>query len=295
MDYQLKNNFLTVTLSDKGAEIQSVKDVNSGREYMWQADPEIWGRHAPVLFPVVGRLKDDQYTYDGKTYHMGQHGFARDAQFTVEEQDDKHIVFLLTSNEDTKKMYPFDFELRVSYSLVNNLLEEHFTVTNTDTKEMIFGIGGHPGFNLPTDNGLNKNDYYFKFDPSMDHVKIPLKAPYLDWENRSLLATDSLFEISDELFKDDAWVFELKQPNKISIRTDKSDYHINVKMEKAPFVGLWSQYPKAGNYICIEPWWGIADTLDSDGQLEHKRGMNHIAPSEVWENGFTIAFHDKAK
>lgn len=156
MDYQLKNNFLTVTLSDKGAEIQSVKDVNSGREYMWQADPEIWGRHAPVLFPVVGRLKDDQYTYDGKTYHMGQHGFARDAQFTVEEQDDKHIVFLLTSNEDTKKMYPFDFELRVSYSLVNNLLEEHFTVTNTDTKEMIFGIGGHPGFNLPTDNGLNK-------------------------------------------------------------------------------------------------------------------------------------------
>lgn len=129
----------------------------------------------------------------------------------------------------------------------------------------------------------------------MDHVKIPLKAPYLDWENRSLLATDSLFEISDELFKDDAWVFELKQPNKISIRTDKSDYHINVKMEKAPFVGLWSQYPKAGNYICIEPWWGIADTLDSDGQLEHKRGMNHIAPNEVWENGFTIAFHDKAK
>ena len=177
MDYQLKNNFLTVTLSDQGAEIQSVKDVNSGREYIWQADPKIWGRHAPVLFPVVGRLKDDQYTYDGKTYHMGQHGFARDSKFTVEEQDDKHIVFLLTSNEDTKKMYPFDFELRVTYSLVNNLLSEHFTVTNTDTKEMIFGIGGHPGFNLPTDNGLTKNDYYFKFAPSMDHVKIPLKAP----------------------------------------------------------------------------------------------------------------------
>lgn len=144
MDYQLKNNFLTVTLSDHGAEIQSVKDVNSGREYIWQADPKIWGRHAPVLFPVVGRLKGDQYTYDGKTYHMGQHGFARDSQFTVEEQDDKHIIFLLTSNEDTKKMYPFDFELRVTYSLVNNLLSEHFTVTNKDTKEMIFGIGGHP-------------------------------------------------------------------------------------------------------------------------------------------------------
>lgn len=292
MDHKLQNSFLTVTVSDHGAEVQSVIDNNSKREYMWQADPEVWGRHAPVLFPIVGRLKDDQYTYDGKTYHMGQHGFARDSQFEVESKSDDEITFLLKSNEETKKQYPFDFELRVTYTLVNNLLEERFDVTNTDDKEMIFGIGGHPGFNLPTDENIKKNDYYFKFEPSVDHIRIPLKAPLLDWAHRSLVATDTLFEISDLLFKDDAWVFQLKDRNKVSIRTDKSDYHINVKMD-APFVGLWSQYPKTADYICIEPWWGIADTLDSDGKLENKKGMNRLQPSHTWENGFSIAFHDK--
>lgn len=292
MDHKLQNSFLTVTVSDHGAEVQSVIDNNSKREYMWQADPEVWGRHAPVLFPIVGRLKDDQYTYDGKTYHMGQHGFARDSQFEVESKSDDAITFLLKSNDETKKQYPFDFELRVTYTLVNNLLEERFNVTNTDDKEMIFGIGGHPGFNLPTDENIKKNDYYFKFEPSVDHIRIPLKAPLLDWAHRSLVATDTLFEISDLLFKDDAWVFQLKDRNKVSIRTDKSDYHINVKMD-APFVGLWSQYPKTADYICIEPWWGIADTLDSDGKLENKKGMNRLQPGHTWENGFSIAFHDK--
>lgn len=293
MDHKLQNSFLTVTVSDHGAEIQSVIDNNSKREYMWQADPKIWGRHAPVLFPIVGRLKDDQYTYAGKTYHMGQHGFARDSQFEVESKSDNEITFLLKSNEDTKKQYPFDFELRVTYTLVNNLLEERFDVTNTDDKEMIFGIGGHPGFNLPTDENIKKNDYYFKFEPSIDHIRVPLKAPLIDWAHRSLVATDTLFEISDDLFKDDAWVFQLKGRNKVSIRTDKSDYHINVKMDNAPFVGLWSQYPKTADYICIEPWWGIADTLDSNGKLEDKKGMNRLEPGHTWENGFSIAFHDK--
>lgn len=294
MDHKLKNSFLTVTVSDHGAEVQSVVDNNSQREYIWQADPEIWGRHAPVLFPIVGRLKDDQYTYDGKTYHMTQHGFARDNDFEVEKETDDSITFLLKSNDATKEKYPFDFELRVTYTLINNLLEERFDVTNTDDKEMIFGIGGHPGFNLPTDDGLKKNDYYFKFEPSVDHIKVPLKAPYIDWEHRSLMATNSLFEISDDLFKDDAWVFQLKGLNKVSIRTDKSDYHINVRMDGAPFVGLWSQYPKAGNYMCVEPWWGIADTLDSNGKLEDKKGMNRLAPGHTWEGGFSMAFHDKA-
>lgn len=292
MEYTIKNSFLTATISSHGAEIQSVKDNNSNREYIWQADPQVWGRHAPVLFPIVGRLKNDEYTYAGKTYHLGQHGFARDSEFEVEKQADHEITFLLKADDQTLAVYPFSFELRVTYTLINNLIEERFDVTNTDNKEMIFGIGGHPGFNLPINDHIKKTDYYFKFDPSIDHIKVPLKAPYIDWDNRSLMATDSLFEVSDDLFKDDAWVFQLKGANKVSIRTDKSNYHINVKMDNAPFVGLWSQYPKTANYMCIEPWWGIADTLDASGKLEEKRGMNHLEPGHTWENGFAIAFHD---
>ncbi len=283
---------LTVTISDKGAEIQSVVGAHTGHEYMWQADPEIWGRHAPVLFPIVGRLKDDEYTYQGKTYHLGQHGFARDQVFEVEHQFDESITFLLKDNEETRKMYPFKFELRVNYNLMNNLVEENFSVINKSDDEMIFGIGGHPGFNVPVDNDLTKNDYYFAFHPSETRVQIPLKGSYLDWDARSLASTDSLIELSDGLFKNDALIFQLKgHDNKVSLRTEKNKFHVNVWTRNAPFVGIWSQYPKTADYVCIEPWWGIADRLDTDGKLEDKYGMNHLAKGEKFDAGFSMTFH----
>lgn len=296
MDYTIENNMLKVRISSKGAEIQSVLSAQNDHEYMWQADPKIWGRHAPILFPFVGRLKDDQYTYQGKTYHMGQHGFARDQEFEVESHDKESITFLLTDNEETRKVYPFKFEFRVNYRLLNNLLEENFSVVNKTDGEMIFGVGGHPGFNLPVNDHVKKNDYYFSFQPSVARVKIPLKAPYLDWDNRSLASTDSLLSLEDDSFKDDAWIFQLKgDDNKISLRTDDSPFHVNVWTKDAPFVGIWSQYPKTADYVCIEPWWGIADRWDADGKLEDKYGMNHLEKGGKFEAGFAITFSDEGE
>lgn len=292
MDYTIKNNMIEVVISDHGAEVQSVKGAHTGEEYMWQADPEIWGRHAPVLFPIVGRLKNDEYKYQGKTYHMGQHGFARDCDFEVENHTQESITFLLKDNEKTREMYPFKFEFRVNYNLMNNLLEENFSVVNKSDKTMIFGVGGHPGFNLPVNNGEEKEDYYFDMHPSIARVKIPLKGAYLDWNNRSLASTDSFIGLSDELFKDDALIYELHgHDNKVSLRTDKSKFHINVWTRNAPYVGIWSQYPKTANYVCIEPWWGIADREDADGELEHKYGMNHLEPGKEYQAGFSITYH----
>lgn len=295
MNYTIKNNMLKVTISSKGAEIQSVKGVHSDYEYMWQADPAIWDRHAPVLFPIVGRLKNDQYTYQGKTYHLGQHGFARDCEFIVEKQSDESITFLLKDSEETRKVYPFKFELRVNYNLMNNLLEENFIVTNKTDGEMIFGIGGHPGFNLPVDDlQVKKEDFYFATQPSEARVKIPIskQTGLLDWANRSLASTDSLIGLSDDLFKNDALIYQLRgHDNKISVRTENSKFHINVWTRNAPFVGIWSQYPKTANYVCIEPWWGIADRSDADGKLEDKYGMNHLAKGETFNAGFSITFH----
>lgn len=292
MEYILTNDFLTVKISNHGAEIQSIVDNNTQTEYIWQANPKIWKRHAPVLFPIVGSLKDNQYIYNGKIYNMTQHGFARDMDFEVEKQTKTSITYLLKATPETLKKYPFKFELRVNYTLIDNLVEEKFEVTNQDDKEMIFGIGGHPAFNLLTDDKISKNDYYFEFEPSKEHVRIPLKAPLLDWTHRSLSATNSLIKISDLLFKDDAWVLELRGENKVSVRTDKSNYHIDVKMD-APYVGLWSQYPQTADYVCVEPWWGIADVLETDGHLEEKRGMNHLPVGKTWKNGFSMAFHNK--
>lgn len=292
MDYTIKNNMIEVVISDHGAEVQSVKGAHTGEEYMWQADPEIWGRHAPVLFPIVGRLKNDEYKYQGKTYHMGQHGFARDCDFEVENHTQESITFLLKDNEKTREMYPFKFEFRVNYNLMNNLLEENFSVVNKSDETMIFGVGGHPGFNLPVNNGEEKEDYYFDMHPSIARVKIPLKGAYLDWNNRSLASTDSFIGLSDELFKDDALIYELHgHDNKVSLRTDKSKFHINVWTRNAPYVGIWSQYPNTANYVCIEPWWGIADREDADGELEHKYGMNHLEPGKEYQAGFSITYH----
>ena len=292
MDYTIKNNINEVVISDHGAEVQSVKGAHTGEEYILQADPEIWGRHAPVLFPIVGRLKNDEYKYQGKTYHMGQHGFARDCDFEVENHTQESITFLLKDNEKTREMYPFKFEFRVNYNLMNNLLEENFSVVNKSDETMIFGVGGHPGFNLPVNNGEEKEDYYFDMHPSIARVKIPLKGAYLDWNNRSLASTDSFIGLSDELFKDDALIYELHgHDNKVSLRTDKSKFHINVWTRNAPYVGIWSQYPNTANYVCIEPWWGIADREDADGELEHKYGMNHLEPGKEYQAGFSITYH----
>ncbi|TGY17673.1 aldose 1-epimerase family protein [Lactobacillus intestinalis] len=292
MNYTIENNILKVEISSKGAEIQSVKGTHTGYEYMWQADPKIWGRHAPVLFPIVGRLKNDEYTYDGKTYHLGQHGFARNQEFEVEKHTKESITFVLRDNKETRKVYPFKFELRVNYNLLNNLLEENFSVTNTDDKELIFGVGGHPGFNLPVNQETVKEDYYFATQPSEARVRIPLEGAYLNWNKRSLASTDSLITISDDLFKNDALIYELRgHDNKISLKTEKSKFHINVWTRDAPFVGIWSQYPKTDNYVCIEPWWGIADRQDASGKLEEKYGMNHLAPREEFNAGFSIAYH----
>lgn len=295
MDYTIENNMIKVVISDIGAEIQSVKSVHTGEEFMWQADPKIWGRHAPILFPIVGRLKNDKYTYKGKTYHLGQHGFARNSKFEVENHTQESITFLLKDNEETRKVYPFKFEFRVNYNLMNNLLEENFSVVNKSDDTMIFGVGGHPGFNLPIKEDEKKEDYFFDMHPSVARVQIPLKNASLDWDSRSLASTDSFISLSDELFKNDALIYELHgHDNKVSLRTDKSKFHINVWTRNAPFVGIWSQYPKTADYVCIEPWWGIADRDDADGQLEHKYGMNHLKPNKEFQAGFSMTFHSDA-
>jgi galactose mutarotase-like enzyme len=294
MDYTIKNSILQVVISSMGAEVQSIQSQHSGFEYIWQADPKVWCRHAPILFPFVGKLKNDQYTYQGKTYHMRQHGFARDMEFIVEHQTSESITFLLTDTNETRKIYPFSFELRVNYNLLNNLLEENFSVINKSSGQMIFGIGGHPGLNIPMSDLVSKKDFYFSTKPSLARIQIPISNGLLDWNNRSLASTNSLITLSDHLFKNDALVFQLKgHDNRISLRTETSDYHINVWLRDAPFVGVWSQYPNSGDYVCIEPWWGIADRLDSNGKLEEKYGMNHLASGETFTAGFSMAFHDQ--
>ena len=145
---ELKNEQLSVVVSEKGAELQSIKDAH-GKEYLWQADPKYWGRHSPILFPIVCSVNDETYRVDGKEYHLPRHGFARDATFKLIAQSQRKVTFVLESSEETKKVYPYDFTLSVSYVLDDNKIGVIWHVHNTDTREIHFQIGGHPAFNIP--------------------------------------------------------------------------------------------------------------------------------------------------
>ena len=286
---QIANEFLTVEINPLGAELTSLKGNVSGLEYLWKADPAVWKRHAPVLFPFVGRSKNDQYTYQGKTYPMGQHGFARDRQFEVEESGDQKAVFLLKSDEASLAIYPFEFELRVSYQVQDMHLVVNYDVKNTaSTAPMYFSIGGHPGFKVPMTADTQFDDYFVDYRPQKSRVKIPLQGAFINLNERTLAPTDVATDISHDLFKDDAMIYELKgQENVFSIRSEKTPHAISMKLS-APFIGVWSPHPTEGNLVCLEPWWGIADDVAATGELSEKFGVNQLAPQATFNANYEI-------
>lgn len=288
MTVQIENEFLIATIAEDGAELISLKSKKNNIEYIWQGDPAFWGRHAPVLFPVVGRLKDDQYTYENKTYPMSQHGFARDSLFEVIEHGSELVSLSLKSSKKTKDIYPFDFELILSYALEADNLVVHYQVENTGIDEMYFSIGGHPAFNVPLEQDLTFDDYYLSFSPKKSRTQIPLAGPFADFEHKTLGQTNTSLDIRRELFKDDAIVFETKGANAFTIETDEGSHSISLSYTDMPYVGIWSPYPQEAPFVCIEPWCGIADEVNATGNLVDKKGINKLAASDVFKTQYTL-------
>ncbi|MDT2759379.1 aldose 1-epimerase family protein [Enterococcus xiangfangensis] len=286
MSVMISNDFLAATINEKGAELASLRANEI--EYIWQADPKYWGRHAPLLFPFVGRLKENQYTYQGKSYPMGQHGFARDKDFTVIEQTKDKATFLLESDEETKAVYPFDFALTVSYEIWGDGLRIRFNVENTGAEEMIFALGGHPAFNIPLTDDLKFEDYFIAFSPQKSRVKIPLEGPFTNLDQKTIGQTNTNIQLSRELFKEDALIYETRRLNAYTLGSEESSHSVTVAYNNIPYVGLWSPYPAEAPFVCIEPWWGFADTVDSTGRLEDKAGMNRLAAKESFKTEFSI-------
>ncbi|MFD1317640.1 aldose 1-epimerase family protein [Loigolactobacillus zhaoyuanensis] len=293
MTLSIKNQFLQANFTEKGAELTNLISLDSGNEYIWQADPQVWGRHAPILFPFVGRLKNDEYHYQGKTYHMGQHGFARDRDFTVVDHGATSISFELTDDEQSRQIYPFAFVLTVTYQLVDNDLEVSYFVHNPADSDLYFSIGGHPGFKIPLTDDTAFEDYYISYEPKKSRVQIPLVGPFNDAAHKTLAATDADHDLSHELFQDDALIYELHQPNTFTLKNDHNQHSISVTVPNAPYTGIWSPYPGTGDLVCIEPWWGIADSLETSGELTEKMGINQLAAGADFTGSFTITAHQR--
>jgi galactose mutarotase-like enzyme len=289
MTVQIENEFLIASFAEKGAELVSLKLKENDLEYIWQADPAFWARHTPVLFPIVGRLKDDTYMYQNQAYHLSQHGFARDCVFEVLETGPEMFAFSLKSTDETKKNYPFDFELVLTYTLTDHDLTVHYQVANTGTETMYFSIGGHPAFNVPLDPALTFEDYYLSFHPKKSRTRIPLNGPYADFKNKTLAQTNTDINLTRKIFEQDALIFETKGANTFTIKSDESIHSVSLSLTDMPYVGIWSPFPKEAPFVCIEPWCGIADAVESNGQLVDKAGINTLPADELFKAQYVIS------
>lgn len=267
---RLRNDNIEVEILKSGAELKSMKRVGDDTEYIWTGDPAYWKRHAPVLFPIVGKVVNDEYEFRGRKYHLGQHGFARDMDFDIVNLSKNEVVLGLASNSETLELYPFRFELLITYTIVESQLSIKYTVKNLDDQTIYFSIGAHPGFNCPLKEGESFDDYYFEFEAEENAEITPLTSQgLLNRAKKAYPIKNKIIEINDELFKDDALVFDHLNSKSITLKSHKSDYRVQVDYEGFPFLGLWSM-PSGAPFVCIEPWVGHADYEDFRGDFKDK-------------------------
>lgn len=276
----LENNYLKISIAAKGAELQGLYSKETKIEYLWNADPKYWAKHSPVLFPIVGSLKDEHFKYDGAEYKLPRHGFARDHVFAAEKISDSEVVFTLSQSDETLKIYPFYFELKLIYKLIDRKLNLTYEVTNTGTNEMLFSIGAHPAFAVPNTPNTSYEDYYLAFNTDEKLTYWKLEDGLVANETESIELNGHKLNLKHELFYNDALVFKTMQSSCISLLNNKNDYGLHFHFEDFPFFGIWAA-PDAP-FVCLEPWCGVADGVNHNQELQQKEGIISLAPHKNW-------------
>lgn len=287
MAYVVKNDKISIQIAEHGAELKSLQDRRS-REYLWCGDAKFWGRTSPVLFPIVGSLKDKKYTYQGKTYEMGQHGFARDNDFTLVTKTEDSIEFIFRSNEETLQKYPFPFALTIGYKLDDNRVIVSWKVENTGENTMYFSIGAHPAFYCPLHGEANKNGYGMDFGTEKDVVYRRINADGLALPQTQVLETENgIVTFEDGFFDDGVYIVEGKQSTKAALLDPDKNPYITLEFD-TPLWGTWSPEGKNAPFVCIEPWYGRCDKADFDGTLEEREYGNVLEAGKCFEASYTI-------
>lgn len=286
--YELKNETIAVQINSCGAELRSLKKLDTNVEYMWQADPKYWGRTSPILFPFVGGLKNGTYRIGEKTYPMTKHGFCRDMEFEVISQAEQEIWFQLKPTEDTLKIYPYEFVLKQGYQLLPDGVKVLWQVENPGSEELYFSIGGHPAFNCPLDPGKKQTDYKIYFGRLEEVVSTKISEAGMATDGRDHYPLkDGLLSITENLFDHDALVIENDQTNIVAFCDETGKPYVTVTMD-VPLFGIWSPDHKNAPFICIEPWCGRCDHENFDGELKDRQWGNTLAPGGVWNREYTI-------
>ena len=287
MNYEIKNEHIKAKIKSFGAELNSLQKIDEDLEYMWQGDSKYWNRHSPILFPIVGRLKNDSYTYQNQKYNMTQHGFARDKEFEVIKNEVDFIEFRLKSDEKTLEIYPFSFELYLSYKLEKNSLIVSYKVINKSDDKMLFSIGAHPAFNWTLKEDEKKENYFLEFEYIKETKRYFLNDKGLVYDSVDLKIIDNKIALNEELFKNDALVFEDLNIKTLTLKNSINENYIKLNFENFPYLGIWSK-PTGAPFICIEPWFGVADSFDSSKNLEDKKGIITLLKDEIFSSFYSI-------
>ncbi len=287
----LKNELLTIEINPLGAEIFSIKDY-TGREILWQGDPAYWNGRALNPFPLIGRLYESRYTYNGKSYDMPIHGFASSSLFTADKKGDTEAVFTLVDNETTRECFPFSFRFSIEYRLQNNELSVLFIVDNTDDNILYYGLGGHPGFNVPLCEGLKFEDYYLEFSSDgATRVDMSDKALVLKDDYPCAEMVGGRIPLSHDLFDHDAIIL-YDMPRKVTLKSDLDPFAIEVEFADMKYCAFWHRNRTDAPYICIEPWTSLPGRQDVVEDITTNPTLLSLQPGESKEHLITYKFSE---
>nr|WP_294492491.1 aldose 1-epimerase family protein [uncultured Mediterraneibacter sp.] len=285
---KMENGRLCVEISELGAEVTRVFDKIKQTDVLWEADPTYWKRHSPVLFPNVGKTYRNTVLIGGVQYPTSQHGFARDSRFKCICEKKNMVSFLLVSSEETKEVYPFDFELIITYRLDDNVLSVEWEVRNPGEEELYFTIGGHPAFRF-AQPGEKKTDYMLKFPgkESLEYILIDPDEAAADPEKiHKLTLKNECCPLTEELFANDALIFDHGQIEEVLICHRDGTPYVKMECEGFPNFGIWSV--KDAPFVCLEPWMGRCDDIGYTGELSEKPNVNKVAPGESFKKGYRV-------
>lgn len=292
--FQLANDLLKISVKPKGAELCEITSIKNKNEFMWHADPNIWESHAPNLFPIIGCLKHDEYTFNGKTYKMPKHGFVRhNRDIQLISQTENSLIFSLKYNEELLKLFPFKFEFIITYTLKDNTLEVNHRVKNLDNQTIYFSVGGHPAFKCPLYDNENYTDYNLVFETeetSKTHL-LNLDNGLVTNQTKPAFDTKNSIQLRPSVFNDDALIFKDLKSRKVSLVSKTYGEILNVSFKDFKYLGIWAK-PNAP-YVCIEPWLGIADHENTTQELTKKEGIIKLPQNETFNASYSIQIHER--
>ena len=292
MIHYAKNKELEIAVRQPGAELSSIKSLKSGLEYMWSGDPAVWNSTAPILFPIVGGLKDNTYIWKGEKYSLNKHGFIRDnPALLLTGITADTLTFGISSSKETRRIYPFDFDFSIQFVLEGTSIIINHQVVNTGLAPLYFSLGGHPGFKCPLHPDETYEDYFLEFEHPEDSRTWLLheNGTVLD-ETAPVFGGTNIIALTHDLFSKDALIFKDLKSRKVTLRSKKSGQALTVTFPEWPYLGIWAK--TNGDYVCIEPWIGVADKWNTDQNLEFKEGIVSLPPGDVFEAAYTIEIHE---